>query len=82
MEPTYAERLTRWLRCKGMRPATLAAKLGVSRATLHAWMHGRSSPRGERLLDICTGLGLSQADFFGELPAEPRTEADDSGEAA
>lgn len=43
----------------GWRPAALAEELGVSPATMSAWLGGRSSPRGHRLRDLAERLGVS-----------------------
>jgi len=81
MEPTFGERLCRWLAVKGMRPGTLARKMGLSRPTLQAWIRDDASPQGKRLPAIAEALGITQAELFGPLPDLPES-GDETGGAA
>ena len=68
MEITFGERLARWLATQGMTQAELAARLGLSSATICDWISGATGPRAERLPKIASALGISQGAFFGPLP--------------
>jgi transcriptional regulator with XRE-family HTH domain len=70
MEPTFGERLTSWLEFLGVRPATLARALEVSRTAIHNWMTGQVEPGTDRLGPIAKALGIpgGVAEFFARMP--------------
>jgi transcriptional regulator with XRE-family HTH domain len=49
--------LTQRLQDAGMTPATLAARLGVSRQTVHGWLHEHHYPTGDRCRQLAVVLG-------------------------
>jgi transcriptional regulator with XRE-family HTH domain len=70
MEPTFAERLTDWLKFLGMRQADLARAMEVSKAAVHGWMSGDSAPSTDRIQPIVEALGIrgGVAEFFARMP--------------
>lgn len=44
---------------RGMTQEELAEKLGVNRVSISYWERGLSLPKGSRLLDVSTVLGVS-----------------------
>lgn len=70
---TFSGRLAAEVRASPYTRAELAARIGVQAATIKSWCIGRRSPTVERLLELCTALGVRPASLF-EVPAaaEPR----------
>lgn len=81
MDPTFGQRLKRWLAIKAMRPAELARAVGVKPPTMFEWMNDLCAPRGDRLPAIAAALGITQGELFGPLPDLPEG-AKVGGEAA
>lgn len=62
------QRWERWLRVEfGGSPAVIAAAMGVSRQTAHAWLQG-AEPRGRHLACAVAAFPSARAVIFGELP--------------
>lgn len=70
-EPTFGERLQAWLKAASMSQAAFARAIGISGASVNAWLAGRESPLTMRLPAIAAALGITQSQFFGPLPAPP-----------
>jgi transcriptional regulator with XRE-family HTH domain len=49
----------------GLSQAELAMKLGITRAQVHKYEHGRTRVSAARLFDICEVLEVSLASMFG-----------------
>ncbi|HET9893155.1 MAG TPA: helix-turn-helix transcriptional regulator [Mycobacterium sp.] len=56
-----AANLKRALAAKRMRQSELADQLGVSRPTVHAWVHGKAKPRLKMFDRLAQVLGTSKA---------------------
>lgn len=71
MEPSFADRLTDWLRYLRLRQADLARALGVSKAAVTGWTTGGASPSMERLDEIVAALRIPGGvpEFFARMPA-------------
>jgi len=50
---------------KGLNPAGLATKLGVSRESVSKWLHAKAVPRPSKLLQLSLTLGLSRVKLLG-----------------
>jgi transcriptional regulator with XRE-family HTH domain len=75
MEPTFGARLTSWLKFRKMSAATLARALVdgekvTTRTAVNYWLHDKASPGTDRIIPICTALGVSVAEFFARMPFE------------
>lgn len=44
---------------RGLTQEALAEKLGVNRVSISYWERGLALPKGSRLLDVSTALGVS-----------------------
>lgn len=61
---TTSQLIRKARKAKGMRPADLAAQLGVSRSTVHAWEHGGPGPKLDNLREIATALDVNLVDLI------------------
>ncbi|WP_296679317.1 helix-turn-helix domain-containing protein [Novosphingobium sp.] len=64
-EETFAARLHRLRKSKGMTLAAIADQLGVSKPTVWAWEQGRAKPTAGHMTALAATLGLDQADLAG-----------------
>ncbi len=69
------QRITAWRKHAGLSVAVFADKCGVSTAAAYQWEAGDSTPTLDRLEKIVEACGTTLADFFGELPDEPKKRA-------
>ena len=60
-----------FIQLQGAHPEVAARALGVSRTAVHNWMTDAVSPQTDRLPPIVAALDITQAEFFGPLPATP-----------
>ena len=68
-------RIRRWRETAHLTRAALAAKVGVSPASVTYWeMEGRHGPATDRLPAIAAACGVSLSVFFGHIPPEPAPE--------
>jgi len=56
---TLAKRLARARECKGLNQSELARALGLSPQAVQNWESGKSSPRGSRLAEVASVLGVT-----------------------
>lgn len=75
MEPTFGARLTSWLKFRKISAAALAralvdGKKETTRTAVNYWLHDKASPGTDRIIPICTALGVSVAEFFARMPME------------
>lgn len=64
-EETFAARLLRLRKAKGLTLAAIAADLGVSKPTVWAWEQGRAKPTAGHMTSLARVLGVEQADLAG-----------------
>lgn len=64
-EETFAARLLRLRKAKGLTLAAIADKLGVSKPTVWAWEQGRAKPTTGHMTALAATLGIEQADLAG-----------------
>ena len=65
-QPSEGHRLLNlWFKSHGHIMADLAAAVGVSVPTVHAWRHGHKTPRGRHRLaiEVATGRAVRPADW-------------------
>lgn len=60
---SFAERLHRLRKLRGLTQGELAARLGVSKPTVWAWEQGRARPIDDRLEAIAEALGVAMPDL-------------------
>lgn len=63
------DRLNRIMMEKGIKQRQLAKKAGVSRLTISAIQHGKSTPTHATILKLSEALGLSVSELLGESHA-------------
>lgn len=69
------DRLKEALNVRGMKAIDLSEKLDISRGTISYYMSGKSSPKADRLNQICSMLNVSEAWMLGyDVPMERTTE--------
>lgn len=68
-----AKRLEELRAAKGLSQYKLAKLSGVPQGSLSNYELGKSVPGVEVIEKLCTGLGVTLAEFFTEPPAEPLT---------
>lgn len=61
-----ARNLARALKRKKMKPAHLATRLGLSRSTVHSWLHEGNGPRLKTLIQAADELDTTVARLLGE----------------
>lgn len=73
LRETFAERLTRLRRARGLSRSQLAERAGVSRPSVWAWETGRAPPRRSNLTLIAEALEVSEDILLGmsEPPPAP-----------
>ena len=54
----------------GVKQTQLAKELGLTRATISNWINGRTSIDIEYIPNICSFLGITIQELFGEMPDE------------
>ncbi len=64
-EETFASRLRRLRKAKGLTLAAIADRLGVSKPTVWAWEQGRAKPTAGHMAALAATLGIDQADLAG-----------------
>lgn len=64
-EETFAARLLRLRKAKGLTLAAIAAELGVSKPTVWAWEQGRAKPTAGHMTALARTLGIEQSDLAG-----------------
>lgn len=60
-----AARLRRLRKLAGKTQVTVAAELGISKATYNSWEAGRNEIRGSFVVPLCRSLACSPNDLFG-----------------
>jgi len=72
---TLAKRLARAREFKGLNQSELARALGLSPQAVQNWESGKSSPRGSRLAEVASVLGVTAEHLItGSIPeSTPRT---------
>lgn len=69
------DRLKEALSVRGMKAIDLSEKLDISRGTISYYMSGKSSPKADRLNQICSILSVSEAWMLGyDVPMERTNE--------
>ena len=69
------DRLKEALAVRGMKAIDISEKLDISRGTISYYMSGKSSPKADRLNQICSMLNVSEAWMLGyDVPMERTTE--------
>lgn len=69
------DRLKEALSVRGMKAIDLSEKLDISRGTISYYLSGKSSPKADRLNQICSILSVSEAWMLGyDVPMERTTE--------
>ena len=69
------DRLKEALKVRGMKAIDLSEKLDISRGTISYYMSGKSSPKADRLNQICSTLNVSEAWMLGyDVPMERTSE--------
>lgn len=69
------DRLKEALNVRGMKAIDLSEKLDISRGTISYYMSGKSSPKADRLNQICSTLNVSEAWMLGyDVPMERTSE--------
>jgi transcriptional regulator with XRE-family HTH domain len=64
-EETFATRLHRLRKARGMTLAAIAEELGVSKPTVWAWEQGRAKPTAGHMSALAQAFGLDQAELAG-----------------
>lgn len=62
------DRISAWLRAKGMTQKALAIAINVSPGAVTAWVHNENAPTNANLESIAKALGLTMEKFYGRLP--------------
>ncbi len=65
----WREKLRAYIEKEGLKKEAVAAKIGVSRATLSSWLYGRSYPRPshiQRIVEVIPDIAYS--DFGAQVP--------------
>lgn len=65
-------RISSWRRRAGLSRTDLAIAVDVSPQAVGLWERGSCEPSFRSLVRIVDALGLSLAQFFGELPSNDR----------
>ena len=69
------DRLKEALAVRGMKAIDISEKLDISRGTISYYMSGKSSPKADRLNQICSMLNVSEAWMLGyDVPMERTSE--------
>ena len=69
------DRLKEALNVRGMKAIDLSEKLDISRGTISYYMSGKSSPKADRLNQICSVLSVSEAWMLGyDVPMDRTSE--------
>lgn len=61
---TFARALIYYLAINEMKQNELAKKLGVGTSTVNDWVHGRKSPRMNKVDMMCELFGCRRSDFL------------------
>lgn len=67
-----AKRISRWRAARGLSRADLADACEVTVSAVGLWERGDGEPSFRSLVQLVDALGLSLAQFFGELPSNDR----------
>lgn len=71
-------RIKAWLRAKGMTQKALAAAVGVSQGAVSGWVKGDFPPTQKNLDAIVDALGITMAEFYGDVPPPKDAKADEA----
>lgn len=65
-EISFADRLQRLRKARGISQSYIATRLGVSKPTVWAWEHGKARPAGSRIADLAEVLGVTPNELLSE----------------
>ena len=66
------ERIRGWIHHVGLSQADIARELGISQQAVSHWMRGKGDPSIRSLLALALTLGVTMAQFWGDVPAKKR----------
>jgi transcriptional regulator with XRE-family HTH domain len=82
-DESFAQRLKRLRRDRGLTRSTLAAKASVSRPSVWAWESGRTTPRRASVLALASALGVPEQALNDQAGADkPSTLVEDGRTSA
>jgi len=75
VEVTLAERITKWRESRGWSVRELARRMDLSASAVSDWGKGDNAFSNANFLRLCDLLGVTEAEFYGDIPAPTDSEA-------